>query len=690
MKEDIEEGSVELGAFKYIPVEGKDDTFDSEATGNELSAAKLVGDDIFLIPPEGRLQKIKSFLRRYPNRVIAVALVIANYLYMSSDETCPYFNDEVCVIDFMMPKAPIWILKVSTAALIFMNIILLGLWYRRINIIASAIAIVNVIYLAWFYDNVIDHRRYGQIFGMFLLLILGTLFFIFFLYQSIRKCCRMNKRVTQIGWLTFIILFVSIFYFKRIHNSCRNWDKGFGGKTIDNSVTCQIPKPDFCGFDVIEGFFDFSIFMNCAKTGAKWDVMKKYKMDIAPVLGFPRIEKAPNSDRMYDQLSPYVLNHFIPLQSMDDPAAKDLEIFIDQRNKDKVEMIIDVKRNETLVQERRKIKSQTLVDNFLVIYIDTLSRPASFRKIPKTLQWFEKFYDKPTAERETFQFLKYMSITPYTQNNLLAAFYGESPPVDLKNKQPPPPKTPKPSYAKYLKEAGYITGRSVNLCDTSLLFIDKDLMEYIYDVPFDHEGSPFSCDPSFYDPDSPLGLWQGPFANVRRCLYGKDTFEYVIDYGEKFWKTYSKEKKFLYLEFIDAHESTQEAVTYLDQPLRDFLERMEKNNQLDNTIILFYSDHGLHIPSFTDLFSRELKTEEKALPTMFLNLPRDFASRHRQTLKKNEQKLVSAWQVHELFLSLPEGEQSEHFQKSMIGDLPNLTCQDIRVSNQACYCNYPN
>lgn len=55
---------------------------------------------------------------------------------------------------------------------------------------------------------------------------------------------------------------------------------------------------------------------------------------------------------------------------------------------------IDVKRNETLANERKEIakNSKSLFKNVLVIYIDALSRPAAYRKIPKTMAWFDKYY----------------------------------------------------------------------------------------------------------------------------------------------------------------------------------------------------------------------------------------------------------------------------------------------------------
>lgn len=52
----------------------------------------------------------------------------------------------------------------------------------------------------------------------------------------------------------------------------------------------------------------------------------------------------------------------------------------------------------------------------------------------------------------------------------------------------------------------------------------------------------------------------------------------------------------LYLDFIDAHEGTGEALKYLDENLATFLAEMNDNGAFgDDTAIMLFSDHGLHM-----------------------------------------------------------------------------------------------
>lgn len=68
----------------------------------------------------------------------------------------------------------------------------------------------------------------------------------------------------------------------------------------------------------------------------------------------------------------------------------------------------------------------------------------------------------------------------------------------------------------------------------------------------------------------------GQYGAIRRCVYGRDSFEYVIEYAEQFFDKYDDVPKFFDLSFLDQHELSGEVVGYLDVPIANFLERMYK------------------------------------------------------------------------------------------------------------------
>ena len=73
------------------------------------------------------------------------------------------------------------------------------------------------------------------------------------------------------------------------------------------------------------------------------------------------------------------------------------EVYIDF-NKKYPEVVIELKKNESLIKEREEILAkntkQPLFKNVIFIYLDALARNHFRRKLKKTFAWLEKFYDK--------------------------------------------------------------------------------------------------------------------------------------------------------------------------------------------------------------------------------------------------------------------------------------------------------
>lgn len=140
-------------------------------------------------------------------------------------------------------------------------------------------------------------------------------------------------------------------------------------------------------------------------------------------------------------------------------------------------------------------------------------------------------------------------------------------------------------------------------------------MKYVENNNADHESIAFACDPNYHDPENSFSPYMGPFSILRRCLYGKDTFEYVFDFGRNFINTYKKEKKVVWLDFIDFHEGTGEVINYLDKPLSEFLREIHS----EDTTVMFISDHGFHMGGIKIALGGSQYTTELLLPTMLIS-----------------------------------------------------------------------
>mmetsp|Transcript_23517 Transcript_23517/g.20424 ORF Transcript_23517/g.20424 Transcript_23517/m.20424 type:complete len:122 (-) Transcript_23517:635-1000(-) len=108
-------------------------------------------------------------------------------------------------------------------------------------------------------------------------------------------------------------------------------------------------------------------------------------------LALPRVEYFNEMERHENRIQEVVFNQTLAIDDLDDPRAKDSEIFLDIQDTSKPKYIYNIKRNETTIKERdAKYNPESLSDNLLVLYVDTLARVAAKRKLPKTAHWFRE------------------------------------------------------------------------------------------------------------------------------------------------------------------------------------------------------------------------------------------------------------------------------------------------------------
>lgn len=161
------------------------------------------------------------------------------------------------------------------------------------------------------------------------------------------------------------------------------------------------------------------------------------------------------------------------------------------------------------------------------------------------------------------------------------------------------------------------------------------------------------CDPNYYDINNPYPLNKGEFSVLRRCLYGKEAYEYVFEYTKQFWKKYKNSKKFARVSFIEGHEITGEVIKYLDQPTNKFLEDFMKTEYLKNTAIIIASDHGLHYGLYFNS-RREDALIEHYLPLLIFLLPKNNKIDNKELLT-NQDKFITSYDIYNSLIYIIKG-----------------------------------
>ncbi|CDW87264.1 UNKNOWN [Stylonychia lemnae] len=452
-------------------------------------------------------------------------------------------------------------------------------------------------------------------------LILGCI--ITAIYLTCKSCQIINNRAQlriKLILLFFVGLVLRMGYDQKFYRSCDNWTKGVQSEMKTLAGECLIEKPQMCLLDTFDLLMDFSI-SDCSKSAYLPNAFSKYNTQ-KPFIALHDSRDIRNRSELWSSIYDVAMNRVQGYDTLEE-AQKYNEAVIDVKNEKLHQKII---RNESLVEERQQnFKRAGANKNMIVIYIDALSRPRAHLKLPKTMQYFKE-------QKEVYEFFKYSSLVAFTDDNAQAFSYG----IDFDHSDQN--KTYQ-SISAFFKEQGYIIGKSQNQCDR-FYYQMNETQELVqpYD-PADHEMLSFACDPHYHQIDFPDFAYIGPYSMFRKCLYGQDTFQYVLNFGNDFMQTYDKERKVLFLNFIDYHEGSGTTIKFLDEPLAQFLKQHGKQD----TTIIFMSDHGFHMNGpplmLGKLFGQSQK--ERLLPLMIISNLGDLKGGGEiYNIQLNQQKLV--------------------------------------------------
>ena len=316
------------------------------------------------------------------------------------------------------------------------------------------------------------------------------------------------------------------------------------------------------------------------------------------------------------------------------------EIIIDYTNNSLGDLIIDVKFNKTLSEERKnfEINSNPYSENIIILFIDSVSRAYSMRSLKRTLKFFEQFMpykgshnDKfPSENFHSFQFFKFHSFGYYTRFNYPPVFYGRIRGKLVRN-------------IKYLKENGYVTCYINDMCHREPTNTGHNMTD---DEISDHEM--LICDPNM----------KHVFSSSKRCLYNKITASYALEYGEQFWRKYLKNRKYLSINLEDGHEGTMEVLKYADSVIYNFFRTLYEDNLLKSTSIFLISDHGTHSPS--PYYATEFYHIERYLPMFYLicNDRKNISYEEQyMNINKNQQILITGYDIYNTIGNLVFGDK---------------------------------
>ena len=639
-------------------VETKDISVQTDEGENIYKNAKK----IYLIKPKN--SKIDTIiLSKYIPIIFLMS--ISFYLYKKSLKGCELEESE-CLEAANIQKFYKHGYKLLLCSFIVAYILLLMLY----NLISIYIEIPFLCVYLYFFINYqgVDLRNHGVYNSILLTIVSFLIFFLYlYLYKLLKSLFKLKIKRFLFLLLSFVLpLFLTYYFYIQIE--CNRFYRGLNNLEISQKINendCYFPKPKFCTIRIFDNIFDLSKIIYVIKKGIPplpyisdyfYDSdnyclnkdnskskfyefanrnkrLNKLGLDLAypdtSVFNFRKHARVGKFHyKVFKKIYDYKKRANKYKNSLNRKKRANPEVVVHFKNEtDEGELTMELRQDPKLIYKRRKeaAKFKVRYDNILFIFIDAVSKNHFRRKFPLTSNLLSNYLvtdvnDEKNEEKteinntiNAYQFLKYNNFRPSTQVNVLPMFYGES----MKSEKGS-------SLIKYFKEKGYITGGSENICHKELFLLEQDKNKDVIFESFDHENFAMFCDPNYNPPNNRVSLFKGLFSMMRRCLYNKDTFEWVFNFGYKFLEQYKNERKFLRLGFIDGHEGTMEAIKYLDKHLFKFLQFYINNYFTNSTAIFIASDHGENMISVHHLLNSDEFLYERTLGTFFLLLPKNY------------------------------------------------------------------
>ena len=586
--------------------------------------------------------------------------IISFIIYKQSLFNCDNLSLNECIDKYNVNIAINCFIKCVLSGLILSVNIAFIFWKLLSMIHIFLLLIVIILLLLLDYRNDIYGHGIINFIILFISLIFGFLFCII-IQMIINTIKKKNYKISLFLNIIVIIAISGFIFLYLIATSCNYWNKGLKNRKIDNDknkYSCKIISPSKCYINAFDKIFDFSEMRgykcdNMPNEPSYSETLDNYNLYYdtqfdgnTSVLNFPLTNNGNFSGDEFNFENNFARKVITNIKGSIEKDINNSEIFLVKKGKEgNIEM--NIKKNNTLVQERVKLSNTSnKIRNIIFIYFDSLSRQQLHRKLRSVSGFLSDIYDNAHQNYESFEFLKYHTFNNYnTHQSIQTMFYGADSLFNNYDKIEEKPL----HILSHLKQNGYITAQSANICSKKL---SSNYYESFQDE-FDHENIAMFCDPNYFITNPKTSNIKGIHSSIIRCLYGKNTFEYVLDYGKNFWETYSDSNKFLRLGFFDGNEKSGEVINYLDDYLINFIIDLINSGKFYKTILFLASGKG---EIEMGIFHKNKKSEffyEKNLGSFFIILNKyGIDDEILQKIRNNMQTFVTPYDIYDSMLSV--------------------------------------
>ncbi|KAH7952692.1 hypothetical protein HPB49_000420 [Dermacentor silvarum] len=325
--------------------------------------------------------------------------------------------------------------------------------------------------------------------------------------------------------------------------------------------------------------------------------------------------------------------------------------------------------NEAEANERSPGDDRTI--SVLILGLDSTSRMNFHRHMVKTGQYLKD-------ELGAFEFLALNKVEENSFPNLIPLLTGMAG-SEAEN-----------IYRRYGKfDVLPLVWKTYKLKGYTTLFMDEWQAAGTFFYP-NYAG--FMRVPTDYCPTSILRLMEDEGGAEIRCMGSRLKTTILVKYLADVLKLNRERPMFSFVWFSHVTHDSVNGLQLMDEPLEAFLRELSAYGILENTALLFMSDHGLRMG---DIRGTEIGRYEDKNPFCFLALPNRFLADNpvaAAQLQVNQRRLITNYDLHATLIALsklPELDtNSTEKGLSLFGPIPpERTCTDAYIPRQFCACN---
>ncbi|CAG2196516.1 unnamed protein product [Mytilus edulis] len=203
--------------------------------------------------------------------------------------------------------------------------------------------------------------------------------------------------------------------------------------------------------------------------------------------------------------------------------------------------------------------------------------------------------------------------------------------------------------------------------------------------PVDYFNRPFSV-----DMERNKKVWN----SNHYCVHGRTETDIVLDYLKKYATMFQSKQHFSFTFFSRLTHDYLEETYKTDKIYLKFFKDLFERDILNNTVVFFFSDHGMRFGRFRETFVGKL---EERLPFMLIVFPSWFITKYpevHRNLRINARRLTTPFDIfatleHILdFNGIEKKQVTKQRSMSLLHEIPeNRTCDEAGILPHWCTCS---